>query len=219
MQTSGSRAGLRIANEDHNDAYTPQCVERAGLGCLLPATRILHLVRGRGGESSGYRGSCHLLEEDGEIDNPITGGGILLDDDGLTTEGVVLAQETDDPIDPDLPASDPLTQEGAVIYFSYDSAHIDERAVPRILEVGEALLADPALRARLEGHTDERGTRSYNLSLGELRGQSVRAFLKQQGVEGNRIEVVSHGEEIPVVEGSDEEAWKQNRRVEILLSQ
>lgn len=159
------------------------------------------------------------LEEDGEIDNPITGGGILLDDDGLTTEGVVLAQETDDPIDPDLPASDPLTQEGAVIYFSYDSAHIDERAVPRILEVGEALLADPALRARLEGHTDERGTRSYNLSLGELRGQSVRAFLKQQGVEGNRIEVVSHGEEIPVVEGSDEEAWKQNRRVEILLSQ
>ena len=143
-------------------------------------------------------------------------GGILADDEEIYT--TVLAQETEDRIDPDLPTSAPLTPQGATVYFSYDSAHIDERAVPRILQIGETLLGDHGLRARLEGHTDERGTRSYNLALGERRGQSVRAMLMQQGVQRHRLEVLSYGEESPMAEGAGESVWKQNRRVEIRLT-
>ena len=69
---------------------------------------------------------------------------------------------------------------------------------------------------RLEGHTDERGTREYNIGLGERRAQTVRRALLLQGVAETQVATVSYGEERPAAAGSDEVAWAQNRRVEIV---
>ena len=69
---------------------------------------------------------------------------------------------------------------------------------------------------RLEGHADERGTREYNLALGERRAQSVRELIMLQGASGNQIDIVSYGEEKPAVVGSGEESWQENRRVELV---
>jgi len=69
---------------------------------------------------------------------------------------------------------------------------------------------------RLEGHADERGTREFNLALGEQRAQTVRDLIMLQGVSGNQLDIVSYGEEKPAVVGSGEQSWQKNRRVEIV---
>ena len=75
---------------------------------------------------------------------------------------------------------------------------------------------NPSLRVRLEGHADQRGTREYNLALGERRANSVRAYLVAQGVPSSQMEVISYGEEKPYSTGSTEMSWSYNRRVEIV---
>ena len=79
---------------------------------------------------------------------------------------------------------------------------------------GIALVANPQARLRLEGHTDERGSREYNIALGERRAESVQRALLLRGVPRQQVTVVSYGEESPVAYGSGESAWSQNRRVE-----
>ncbi len=81
------------------------------------------------------------------------------------------------------------------------------------------LVKFPTARVRLEGHTDERGSREYNIGLGERRAQTVRRALMVQGVAEAQITTVSYGEERPAVEGSDEAAFAQNRRVEMVHTQ
>jgi peptidoglycan-associated lipoprotein len=81
------------------------------------------------------------------------------------------------------------------------------------------LVRYPTARVRLEGHTDERGSREYNIGLGERRAQAVRRALMLQGVADAQITTVSYGEERPAVEGSDEAAHAQNRRVELVHAQ
>jgi peptidoglycan-associated lipoprotein len=76
----------------------------------------------------------------------------------------------------------------------------------------------PSARMRLEGHADERGTREYNMALGERRGNGVNAAFSANAADTGRIEVVSSGEERPVCLDSDESCWSQNRRVEISYS-
>ena len=73
------------------------------------------------------------------------------------------------------------------------------------------------MKVTIEGHADERGTREYNLALGERRANSVKNFLAGQGVAADRISVISYGKERPAVEGSDESAWAQNRRAVTVL--
>lgn len=105
---------------------------------------------------------------------------------------------------------------GNVIYFDYNSSQIRDESLPLITAAAEALAADATQQLRLEGHADERGTREYNLALGEQRAQSVRDLIMLQGVSGNQIDIVSYGEEKPAAVGSDETAWQQNRRVELI---
>lgn len=110
------------------------------------------------------------------------------------------------------PAS-PLAQR--VIYFEFDSAVIDGRFQP-ILDVHSAYLkANPGFKVTLQGHADERGSREYNLALGQRRAESVRQAMALLGVPDGQMEAVSMGEEKPAVEGHDESAWKMNRRTEI----
>ncbi len=103
-----------------------------------------------------------------------------------------------------------------VIYFDFDSSDIRNEYVDVIAAHGRFLAANASVRVRLEGHTDERGSREYNIGLGERRAQTVRRALGLQGVQESQITTVSYGEERPAASGSDENAYSKNRRVEIV---
>ena len=102
-----------------------------------------------------------------------------------------------------------------VLYFAYDDTEIDEAATRVIIEHANFMQNNPSVRLRLEGHADERGTREYNLALGENRALSVKEVLGRYNLE-DRVVVVSYGEEQPVEIEHNEEAWEKNRRVEFV---
>jgi peptidoglycan-associated lipoprotein len=102
-----------------------------------------------------------------------------------------------------------------VIYFDFDSSDIRPEFVDVVAAHGRFLASNASIHVRLEGHTDERGTREYNIGLGERRAQTVKRALALQGVQESQIATVSYGEERPAVAGSDEAAYSKNRRVEI----
>jgi peptidoglycan-associated lipoprotein len=98
------------------------------------------------------------------------------------------------------------------IYFGTDKYDIDEASRATLAAQAQWLIANPNVRASIEGHADERGTREYNQALGERRANAARDFLVSQGVPTSRLVVTSWGKERPVALGSNEEAWAQNRR-------
>lgn len=102
-----------------------------------------------------------------------------------------------------------------VVYFDYDSFVIRSDARPVIESHARFLQANKQRKATLEGHTDERGGREYNLALGQKRAEAVRRALTLLGVSDNQLEAVSYGKEKPAAEGSDEAALAKNRRVEL----
>ncbi len=104
------------------------------------------------------------------------------------------------------------------IHFEFDSAKVSDDSRITLEAHASYLSANPDIKLKLEGHTDERGTREYNLALGERRANSAAKLLKVLGVDGARIETTSYGEEKPVDENHDDTAWSQNRRVEIIYS-
>lgn len=106
-----------------------------------------------------------------------------------------------------------------LVYFGYDSSEIRGEYVNVVAAHAAYLTRYPSARIRLEGHTDERGSREYNIGLGERRAQTVRKALMLQGVGDAQIATVSYGEERPAAEGSDESAYAQNRRVELVQVQ
>ena len=101
------------------------------------------------------------------------------------------------------------------LYFAYDDTEIDEVATRIIIQHANFMQSNPSVNLRLEGHADERGTREYNLALGENRALSVKEVLGLYNLD-DRIIVVSYGEEQPILTGSNEEAWEKNRRVEFV---
>ena len=109
---------------------------------------------------------------------------------------------------------DAAASAGSTVFFGFDeySLTADTR---RILDAHIALAKVSKRNIRLEGHTDERGTREYNMALGERRAKAVADYMIGNGVATYRIETVSYGEERPAAQGSNETAWSQNRRVEI----
>jgi peptidoglycan-associated lipoprotein len=111
---------------------------------------------------------------------------------------------------------DSAKQSGTIIYFDYDRAEIKPEFVPIVTAHAKYLNASNGNKVRLEGHSDERGSREYNIGLGERRAQAVRRALMLQGVTETQITTVSYGEERPAVQGSDESAYAKNRRVELV---
>lgn len=103
-----------------------------------------------------------------------------------------------------------------IVYFDFDSAVIKGQGVDVVAAHAKYLAATPQARVRLEGNTDERGSREYNIGLGDRRAQAVRRALLLQGVAEGQITTVSYGEERPADPGHDEAAWAKNRRVEIV---
>jgi peptidoglycan-associated lipoprotein len=103
------------------------------------------------------------------------------------------------------------------VYFAYDSYQVNDAETAKIQKVADYMRSNPDVRAVTEGHCDERGSREYNMSLGEHRALAVRAALVGLGIDGARIQTRSFGEEQPVDQGHDEAAWSKNRRVEFAL--
>jgi peptidoglycan-associated lipoprotein len=103
-----------------------------------------------------------------------------------------------------------------VIYFDFDSSEIKGEGTDIVGAHAKYLASNPSARVRLEGHTDDRGSREYNIGLGERRAQSVRRALLLQGATEAQLSTVSYGAERPAVAGHDETAWAKNRRVEVV---
>ena len=102
-----------------------------------------------------------------------------------------------------------------VFYFDFDKSTVRAEAMADLEGHARYLASNPNVNVRLDGHADERGTREYNMALGERRAQALARFLQVNGVAPAQIETVSYGEEKPAVLGHDRGSWAQNRRVEL----
>ena len=105
-----------------------------------------------------------------------------------------------------------------VIYFDFDKSTVRPEYRAIVSAHSAYAAANSTARVTLEGHADERGTREYNLGLGERRGNSVTGLMSAQGARGNQLTVVSYGEERPTCRVSEEDCWSMNRRVEIVYT-
>lgn len=105
-----------------------------------------------------------------------------------------------------------------IFYFDYDSSEVRSDYMPVLAAHAQYLINHPSAHARLEGNTDERGTREYNLALGERRARAVKQILLLKGVPTNQVTTVSYGEEKPAVSGHTEAAWSKNRRVVLVYT-
>ena len=103
----------------------------------------------------------------------------------------------------------------ATIYFDFDKSNLTSRSIQTLRGVISSMKDNSSLMLVLEGHADERGTREYNLALGQRRAESVADYLESRGIRRSRLVVKSYGEERPAVDSSNENAWAKNRRVEI----
>ena len=108
---------------------------------------------------------------------------------------------------------------GDRVFFAYDSSVLSSEAQATLTRQVAWLKANPAVKVAVQGHCDERGTREYNLALGERRAAAGKKFLVSAGVDASRITTISYGKERPAVVGSTEEAWAQNRRDVTAVSQ
>jgi peptidoglycan-associated lipoprotein len=172
-------------------------------GCATPGQQA-----GPGGQEAGS------AQEDGP---PLTEDG--QEQAGATAEGLGGAQAGEaQALDEQAQAeAEPaVTKPGEHrVFFDFDSAQLSDQARELIRKHADYLKANTDIQVTLEGHADERGSREYNLALGERRAKSVRRILLVHGVGSDRLEVVSFGEEQPLVDGHDEEAYARNRRVKL----
>ena len=151
---------------------------------------------------------CSSTEEKKEVaveDQGISGTDVQAQGTGEDTGSGINALD-----DPNSPLS------VRIIYFEYDSSDIRPQYRTTVEAHAAYLAANPNVIVTLEGHADERGSREYNLALGERRALSVKNQMTLLGASAGQIRTVSYGEERPAAAGSDESSWSQNRRVEIL---
>ena len=105
----------------------------------------------------------------------------------------------------------------APVYFGYDRSELDADARAKLDDKVQVLLADRALRIRVEGHTDDRGSDEYNLALGQRRATAVRRYLVQRQIAADRIDITTLGEERPTCMNASEACWRTNRRAEFVV--
>jgi peptidoglycan-associated lipoprotein len=153
------------------------------------------------------------------LDHPSVGGGggVAVATEGGDTgaEGHTTVQSVVASQDLSGPDGGPPASLGRVILFDFDSYVIKPEYQDLIEQHARFLQAHHDSNVSLEGHTDERGSREYNLSLGQKRAEAVRRALTLAGASDSQLEAVSFGKEKPAAEGHDESAWSQNRRVEL----
>ena len=115
-------------------------------------------------------------------------------------------------------SAEKLAQVGDTVNFDFDSSELTVSARSTLNRQSAFLSVNPDLMIVVEGHADERGTREYNLALGERRATAVRDYLVAKGINAARVRTVSYGKERPAVSGSDEAAWAKNRRASTVLN-
>ena len=156
----------------------------------------------------------------GEAESEATGGGAAAGsaEDAAASAASAEPAEAMPKEEPKEQPKDPL-EEGLlaqrVVYFDFDSSVIHDDSMSMLRAHGEYLSGN-GTNITVEGHADERGTREYNLALGERRADAVRRVLLANGVAANQIKVVSYGEERPAALGHNEDAWASNRRSELV---
>lgn len=150
------------------------------------------------------------MEQDSDMDNASSSSANGSGSSASTTAGSDSGQLTQDQIR----AQNALRE--TVFYFDFDIAEFKQADRDTLTYHARDLAANPGKRVRLEGHADERGTREYNLALGERRGNGILNYLIVNGAARSQIEVVSYGEERPAQNGQSEQAYNRNRRVEIV---
>ena len=111
-----------------------------------------------------------------------------------------------------------LAQVGNTVYFGFDSSELAGEAQATLDRQAAFLNVNPTMVVIIEGHADERGTREYNLALGDRRAVAVRDYLIAKGLNAARVRTVSYGKERPAVSGSNEETWAKNRRAATVLN-
>ena len=144
------------------------------------------------------------------------GAGASVGNQGAATVGAAGGSvQTGEQLTAEQAALRELERLGMIIYFDYDRAEIKPEYVSVVAAHARFLNGNASRKVRLEGHADERGSREYNIGLGERRAQAVRRALLLQGVTEAQITTVSYGEERPAAAGNDEAAYSRNRRVQI----
>lgn len=137
--------------------------------------------------------------------------------EGYGADGQVQGFREDGSVVPGTQA-DLATNVGDRVFFGFDSSVLSGEAQSTLERQAAWLKANDNLEITIEGHCDERGTREYNLALGERRANAVRQYLIRLGVDADRISTISYGKERPAVLGSTESAWAQNRRAVTVVS-
>lgn len=162
-----------------------------------------------GGESTTQQAST-----DGQTNGDGDAGQATMSDGG--TESV----ETEDIEGPEGGTQEHLVVNvGDRVFFDFDKSNLTQEAKKTVERLAAWMKEYPRTTVTVEGHADERGTREYNLALGARRANSVKEYLIVLGVDPDRIETVSYGEERPAVLGSNEEAWAENRRAVFVVDQ
>jgi peptidoglycan-associated lipoprotein len=103
----------------------------------------------------------------------------------------------------------------ATVYFEFDKFNLNSKSLQTLKSAVAAMKDNSSIKITISGHADERGTREYNLALGQRRAESVRDYFAINGINSNRIMVKSYGEERPILDGSNEASYSKNRRAEI----
>ena len=137
-------------------------------------------------------------------------GGNTTASSGNTSNGSVSSGDVNDIVSGS--ERDFLVNVGDRVFFDFDRSDLSSDAQSALAKQAAWLLQFPQIVIQVEGHADERGTREYNLALGERRANSVKEYLMSLGVASDRISTISYGKERPAVDGSNKEAWAQNRR-------
>jgi len=134
--------------------------------------------------------------------------------DGASAQNTALPARTE--LSPAMPAAEPAVAACDIsrVHFSFDSATLDETARQALRDAAACLQQKKAPEIAIEGHCDERGTAAYNLALGGKRAAAVKGYLADLGVKAD-MQTISFGKELPLVKGTGEEAWSQNRRAEL----
>lgn len=142
-------------------------------------------------------------------------GSTTVSTDGLSEDAALNAQNLNGASSKGVTAANKAFLAKRVVHFDYDSSDLSDDDYQTLQAHAQFLIANANSKIALTGHTDERGTREYNMALGERRAKAVQSYLITNGVNATQLEAVSYGKEMPINPGHDESAWKENRRVEL----
>lgn len=159
--------------------------------------------------------ACESTQEASDVDTG-EGAADMVSEETVMEDAGAEDMIVEEPIDP-RSAQYVTEMLGDRVYFDFDSAVIGARAQATVKRWAEWMNAYGDVVVLVEGHCDERGTREYNLALGERRANAVKTFLVALGVDPSRIATISYGKERPAIEGHNEAAWSQNRRGVLVL--